>query len=476
MNEASKKYRARHCFVTGCTSGYRSAKEKRALFSVPKDSGLFVQWQRNIPRKDKELEANSVVCELHFDERFIDRHYAGRVVINGEVVQMGRERLRLKPDAVPTIFPNCPFYLSKKLPQKRKERNPEGCDKQQPCKRQRTDNTVDVAAVPSVLLNRENYDETDVPDETSNRTSVNVEVAALKLPSGVWMRHNFGETTVLSTSVLNKAGNDLLTEKLLIIKTSSPEKTIQCARYMKGKLHDNCDIQTIEELQSLLNTTDELTLCIGCGAVDEFVPVNVNNSTIVSVRDGQAISKKCSRIVGEKGSACLHCKYARKLLFTQRCKARGKVAREGVTLKMMRQRLMRRDKKVRQLKEDISVLHANTAATEVSVLESKIKDLPPKQQLAVKHCFQSAQRKSNKGMPYTKDWVLECIIMRMKSPRLYEHLRRHKILCLPSPTTLRSYLKNYKSGFGFNPNLFSALAKKTATMQEFECHGQSCSS
>lgn len=59
----------------------------------------------------------------------------------------------------------------------------------------------------------------------------------------------------------------------------------------------------------------------------------------------------------------------------------------------------------------------------------------------------------------------------MKSPRLYRHLREHKILALPGPTTLRKYLSHYKSGFGFNPTTFAALKEKTADMTELELHG-----
>ncbi|KAG0425955.1 hypothetical protein HPB47_026908 [Ixodes persulcatus] len=51
-------------------------------------------------------------------------------------------------------------------------------------------------------------------------------------------------------------------------------------------------------------------------------------------------------------------------------------------------------------------------------------------------------------MAYDEEWMLECIMMRMKSPRLYEHNRKHKILILPSRTCIQKYMKAYKSGFG----------------------------
>lgn len=107
-----------HCFVPGCTTGYKSSKKKYSLFGVPKDDALLAQWRKAIPRADKQLQENSAVCELHFDERYISRHFEHTV--NGEIVRIERGRPLLLPGAVPTQFPNLPHYLSKKLPASRK--------------------------------------------------------------------------------------------------------------------------------------------------------------------------------------------------------------------------------------------------------------------------------------------------------------------------------------------------------------------
>ncbi|XP_077521120.1 uncharacterized protein LOC144132519 [Amblyomma americanum] len=74
-------------------------------------------------------------------------------------------------------------------------------------------------------------------------------------------------------------------------------------------------------------------------------------------------------------------------------------------------------------------------------------------------------------MMYSKAWILQCIIMQMKSPRLYEHMRRQNILTLPSKVTLQRYLKSYRTGFGFNENVLNILKQKTSTMDIFKRHG-----
>lgn len=119
--------RQTHCFVPGCTSGYVSARkkgEKASVFTVPNDEERFRTWQQNIPRADKPLEKTSVLCELHFKPKLIVRDYTH--VVNSEVVRIPRGRPCFSEETIPTIFPNTPHYLSKKLPQKHLSRTSRG--------------------------------------------------------------------------------------------------------------------------------------------------------------------------------------------------------------------------------------------------------------------------------------------------------------------------------------------------------------
>ncbi|KAH7932095.1 hypothetical protein HPB51_029512 [Rhipicephalus microplus] len=119
--------RQTHCFVPGCSTGYVSARKagvKRSVFTVPNDEDRLKAWQRYIPRGDKLLDRTAVLCELHLEQRFIVRDYTH--IVNGEVVKIPRGRPCLTDDAIPSIFPNTPSYLSKKLPQKRSSRTSRG--------------------------------------------------------------------------------------------------------------------------------------------------------------------------------------------------------------------------------------------------------------------------------------------------------------------------------------------------------------
>lgn len=116
-------------------------------------------------------------------------------------------------------------------------------------------------------------------------------------------------------------------------------------------------------------------------------------------------------------------------------------------------------------------MQEENASKPEDVLHAQIETLPPKQQQCVMQCFSAAKKKSSKGNVYSKDWILECILMKMKSAKLYEHLRKHNIISLPSKSTLKRYLRLFKSGFGFNEKVLRKLKEKTTHISSFRRRG-----
>ncbi|KAM7301346.1 hypothetical protein ISCGN_016865 [Ixodes scapularis] len=109
------------CCVTGCSSGYRSNKEKASLFCLPSSAELREKWKRAIPRLEAggfNFESKNVrVCENHFDVSDVVR--TDEHIVNGVVVSLQQERPRLRTDAVPKIFDGLPAYLTKPKPRSR---------------------------------------------------------------------------------------------------------------------------------------------------------------------------------------------------------------------------------------------------------------------------------------------------------------------------------------------------------------------
>lgn len=104
-------------------------------------------------------------------------------------------------------------------------------------------------------------------------------------------------------------------------------------------------------------------------------------------------------------------------------------------------------------------------------MEDAIKNLSPSHQESVRACITAAKCKGPKGMRYTHSWVLECLLLRIKSRRGYLHLRNKKLLPVPTIDTLNKYLKNLKPSYGFSKELFRLLKLKAEKMDPKDRRG-----
>ncbi|XP_077531337.1 uncharacterized protein LOC144143461 [Haemaphysalis longicornis] len=447
--------RQSHCFVPGCTTGYKSCKKKLSLFGVPKDEETYRKWQRNIPRADKPLERNAAVCELHFDPQFVSRHFEHN--IQGEIVRVDRSRPFLKPEAIPTIFPNVPKYLSKPVPKKRQPK-------------ERLDPRLEPPQKRSRMLESSSPDQSS-PDgfsEAPARAASSVDYRNIILPSDQWGKHVFSEEPLCVAYSVCLPGPDmglLHAQKLVLFRGG--DNGVEHQVFVRGvelSLEEHC------EPASVLLAVDSMKVCSGAGLPAQF-PL-ARNAKMTKWNES-LYHTKCKGALSGVEKCCISCKYLRRLLLNQRCRARQPKRKEKLARKLRAkyQAMRRLRAKVKSLDQAIAQMKQENEEIEESALRKKIDKLPPKQKAAVLQCFEAANRKSPKGMRYNPEWLLECIIMRMKSPRLYEHVRREKILVLPSRTCLRKYMRQYESSFGFNGTVLSGIAKKTQKMTEFGRHG-----
>ncbi|XP_046407409.1 uncharacterized protein LOC124172046 [Ischnura elegans] len=72
------------------------------------------KWRAAIPRKDLVFEEHNVICELHFQDSDIIRWFETKLP-DGTTHRIERNQPALVQDAVPSIFPNLPHYLSKNI-------------------------------------------------------------------------------------------------------------------------------------------------------------------------------------------------------------------------------------------------------------------------------------------------------------------------------------------------------------------------
>lgn len=78
------------------------------------------------------------------------------------------------------------------------------------------------------------------------------------------------------------------------------------------------------------------------------------------------------------------------------------------------------------------------AITNMEHLKNAISSLPEIQQQCILACVEASNTSPN-GVRYTAKWVYQCVLLKLKSARVYAYLRREKVLPLPAINTIYRY-------------------------------------
>jgi hypothetical protein len=104
------------CCAYGCKSGYTihsSTTEKVTFHKFPRDASECNKWIRFNPRKDFKPSKHSRMCSLHFlTTDFVEEHQDSNKTRKKKFTNKMLLCRYLKKDAVPSVFPNAPAYLS----------------------------------------------------------------------------------------------------------------------------------------------------------------------------------------------------------------------------------------------------------------------------------------------------------------------------------------------------------------------------
>nr|CAI5844383.1 unnamed protein product [Callosobruchus analis] len=101
------------CCVPNCTRNYKSSGRNVYIFKFPKDKDLREKWLRSIHRENSKISFHSVVCHLHFVETDILHTTSEVDWKTGKTLTVNLKKPKLKPNAIASVFPNAPSYLSK---------------------------------------------------------------------------------------------------------------------------------------------------------------------------------------------------------------------------------------------------------------------------------------------------------------------------------------------------------------------------
>jgi len=98
-------------------------------------------------------------------------------------------------------------------------------------------------------------------------------------------------------------------------------------------------------------------------------------------------------------------------------------------------------------------------------------DISKNQKLAMKIAVKNAKRKSSTGNRFEADWLLQCMLLKIKSPQAYTHLRNNNMLPLPHPNTLQRLIQGMPCEFGFNDHIFEQLKNEYSKKSSKEREG-----
>ena len=427
------------CFVPGCTSGYKSCTTKFSLFKPPKSPSKLDAWSRAIPRADKALTENCKVCEIHFESQFIDRAFT--TVVHGQIISIDRIRPRLADDAVPTIFPNLPKYLTKTVGQRR-------------VKRTRS------ASLDSVLQNGR---------KEKRRRQQQIEIDPIFNDHLDFESLTHQHTSLCLKSWISSASSDcicfgkvsVVNGQLSVVRsvTVFTDMTIQIYCNSKSSSLPNCNmVTTIQQFHQVMDLVDAAKDCPGSS--EQKLTDNIKYSHKGVFENGKWRHVNCIRLT-VNGERCLACRRFRKLLQTSAVQFRKnnnsrKLLRtvRRRTINNLRNRICTNRLLLCQLRKRL------LSAAAASNVSNAISSLPGNQQLMVKQCVKQLTARSPKGVRYDNSWILSCILLRIKSPKAYAHLRDHRFLPLPSRATLGRYIDAIRADTGIAEDILCQLQQR----------------
>lgn len=156
------------CCVPGCNGNYKNGP-KVHVFGFPKDASLRQKWLKSIPRDNFEPTNNTKVCEAHFPEGSIIKSTTVQDSNSGKIFTIDLLKPRLKEDCIPSIFLNCPSYLSKNV-------------KIRPSKDEKLKNIEDLNLSKALEISKIEFEEHEKNIHFDNFEEFTVKFSTLKLP------------------------------------------------------------------------------------------------------------------------------------------------------------------------------------------------------------------------------------------------------------------------------------------------------
>lgn len=123
------------------------------------------------------------------------------------------------------------------------------------------------------------------------------------------------------------------------------------------------------------------------------------------------------------------------------------------------------------IKQEKETVQEDLDMVRMTATAELVRNLPKEQQESIRACIVASQTKGPTGMRYSKAFILEALLLRIKSARAYNHMRDHNIISLPSMITLTRHLNVLKPSYGFLDGVYAALKTKSVEMKPEDKRG-----
>ncbi|KAH9378651.1 hypothetical protein HPB48_014518 [Haemaphysalis longicornis] len=115
----------------------------------------------------------------------------------------------------------------------------------------------------------------------------------------------------------------------------------------------------------------------------------------------------------------------------------------------MRRKAIRATSRREQMKEELVLMKRQLSAV-TEAIDSTLRVLPSRHQLAFKTAVMAAKAKSKNGRRYDAQWLMTCLLLHISSPMSYTLIADMQLLPLPSKTRLRQVIKGIPCKYGFH--------------------------
>lgn len=243
-------------------------------------------------------------------------------------------------------------------------------------------------------------------------------------------------------------------------------------------------LNDVSELPTILAKFERMRVCTGLGSV---------NTTFVKTAEAFTDythswhHNDCSLIV--KRNKCESCKRFKSLLWQREHRASknvkskriSRVVDDRIKLKILKKKLQTQKRLNNRAKLRMKVLTnaLNEAQVEVAALkmesieEKCLKfNIPDKQRIAIKEiCI--AAKTTKTGRRYSEDWLMQYMLMNIRSPSYYQYLRNNDIIPLPCTRTIRKYYSIIDTKCGFEMRISQSWLV-SISQQKIQCNATAC--